>query len=154
MRIRFIFILILYFFPINKLFSQQSIFKCNADTLIENLVIPCFDKKDKPGREILIFKYSGNLDSLIKYISLAHKCPNPLFDQNYKICIWQPLSEPFWFFMDYSVELKWQELENYKFVELSFAYADKSILKNKSTSIFPYNAQIFYQGIIYKALIN
>lgn len=154
MRLRFYFILTLCLFTKIELFSQQSIFNCNADTLRENLVINCFDKKEKPGREILIFKYSGNIDSLFKYISLAHNSPIPFIDRKTKMCVWQPLSEPFWFFMDYSVELKWQDLENSKIIELSFAYADKSFSKRKSVSIFPYTAQIFYQEIVYKISIN
>ena len=154
MRFSQIYLILFFLLLKTELFPQQVYFNCNSDTLRENLVIPCFDNRIKPGREILVCKYSGNIDSLIKYISVAHKSPIPLVDGKIKMCVWQPLSEPFWFFLDYSVELKWQELEHSSIIELSFAYADKLLLKKKSTSIFPYQAQTFYQEIINKSLIN
>ena len=154
MKLRQFYILIFCLFVKTELFPQQVYFNCNFDTLRENLVIPCFDNRIKPGREILVCKYSGNIDSLIKYISVAHKSSIPLVDGKTKMYVWQHLSEPFWFFMDYSVKLKWQELENFMIIELSFAYTDKSLVKNKSNSIFPYQAQTFYQEIINKSSIN
>ena len=154
MLFRHFYIFLFCYFLKTELYSQQVFYNCNADTLRENLVIPCFDKSVKPGREILICKYSGKIDSLIKYISVAHNVPIPLPDRKTKMCVWQSLSEPFWFFLDYSVELKWQELENSGIIELSFAYADKKLIKRKSASIFPYQAPSFYQEIINKSLVN
>ena len=154
MRFSQIYLILFFLFVKTELFPQQVYFNCNSDTLRENLVIPCFDNRIKPGREILVCKYSGNIDSLIKYISVAHKSSIPLVDGKTKMYVWQHLSEPFWFFMDYAVELKWQELENSGIIELSFAYADKKLIKRKSASIFPYQAPSFYQEIINKSLIN
>ncbi len=153
MRFRQFYILIFCLFIKTELFSEQIIFKCNVDTLRENLVIPCYDMKVKPGREILIFKYSGNIDSLVKYISLAHKSSIPLIDEKTNSYTWKPLQEPFWFYADYAVKLKLEKLNNFSIIEISFYYAEKFHGKKNDGQIFPFEAQIFYQNVVNKLKI-